>query len=245
MQVLDGQVTVEMADGRQQVRVSGGGSGSVRDLPDTFRVVSVEHDAGRVVLRADDGREVRVTPGQLATPGIMIPPELHPEHQAHLEGELFGLPTVPAPDADGSELTATLHDARLGAVVFDPVEGVSAYQVPTALGPVQVRFCSAGRERVEALLPITCWMLDYLPQLLAMAVEFLWQWGANGTDTRDDHEQFVDSFGVHRLSVYHCGAFSLELSDDQTVFAESFLDGYWPSIHFLPDGEPVFVTIEC
>jgi hypothetical protein len=246
VQVLDGRVAVETSDGRQQVKVAGTGpNAKVRELPSTFCVVAAEQDGERVVLRAQDGREVRVTPGQLAAPTLAIPPELDPDHQAHMEAELLGLATVPAYDADSPTLTEPLPDERLGTIVFDPAEGVAARDVTTPLGPVPVRFASAGRDRVPALLPITYWIVDYLPQLLATAVEFLWQWGATGQDTADGHKEFVANFGVRGVWFYHCGAFTIELSDDQTFFAESFLDGYWPAVHFLADGQPIFVTIEC
>lgn len=242
MRVLDGQVAVETVDGHQLVRVEG--IGTVRELPDAFRVVAVEQDDTLVVLRADDGREVRVTPGQLALHGTAIPPDLNPDHQAHLADELFGLATVPAHDADDARLTATLHDQRLGEIVFDPVDGVVAHDVPTDVGDIQVRFWAAGHDRVRTLLPLTHELLDQLPQVRDAAVEFLWQWGATGGDTAEGHERFLASFGVRGLSVYHSGAFAVELSDDQTVFAESFLDGYWPAVHFLPDGQPVHITTE-
>lgn len=236
---------IETVDDHQYVKIAGLGTATVRELPDAFRVVAVEQDGDLVVLCGDDGREVRATPGQLALPGTAIPPELNPDHQAHLAAELFGLGCVPAPDADDPHLTATLYDQRLGEITFDPVDGVAAYDVPTGVGEVQVRFWAAGHDRVKTLLPLTHELLGELPQVRDAAVEFLWQWGATGGDTADNHEQFLTNFGVQALSVYHSGAFSVELSDDQTVFAESFLDGYWPAVHFLPNGEPVFVTIEC
>ncbi|MDR3069361.1 MAG: hypothetical protein LBU50_07645 [Cellulomonas sp.] len=246
VQVLDGQVVIETVDEHQYVRIASTGTGSdtVRELPDAFRVVAVEQDGDLVVLRADDGSEVRATPGQLALPGTVIPAHLNPDHQADLAAELFGLATVPALDADDPQLTATLHDERLGEVVFDPVDGVGAHDVPTPVGDIQIRFWAAGHDRVRTLLPLTHELLDQLPQVRDAAVEFLWQWGATGGDTAEGHEQFRTNFGVQGLSVYHSGAFAVELSDDQTVFAESFLDGYWPAVHFLPNGEPVFITTE-
>ncbi|MCL2091051.1 MAG: hypothetical protein FWH11_07505 [Micrococcales bacterium] len=245
VQVLDGQVAVETVDDHQYVRIASTGTAdTVRELPDAFRVVAVEQDGDLVVLLAEDGREVRATPGQLALPGTPIPSGLNPDHQAHLAAELFGLATVPALDADDPRLTATLRDHHLGEIVFDPVDGVVAYDVPTLVGDIQVRFWAAGHDRVRTLLPLTHELVDQLPQVRDAAVEFLWQWGATGGDTAEGHEQFRTNFGVQALSVYHSGAFAVELSDDQTVFAESFLDGYWPAVHFLPDGEPVFITTE-
>ena len=243
MHVLDGQVVIETVDEHQYVKIAG--TSAVRELPDAFRVETVEQDGDLVVLRADDGHEVRATPGQLALPGTAIPPELNPDHQAHLAAELFGLGSVPAMDADDPHLTATLRDHDLGEIVFDPVDGVAAYDVPTPVGDIEVRFWAAGHDRVKTLLPLTHELLGQLPQVRDAAVEFLWQWGATGGDTPEVHEQFLTNFGVRALSIYHSGAFSVELSDDQTVFAESFLDGYWPAVHFLPNGQPVFVTIEC
>jgi len=245
VQVLDGRVAIETTDEGQRLTIAGAGTDTGRELPSTFRVVAVEQDGDHVVLRADDGRTVRATPGQLASPGMPIPPGLDPDHQAHLDAELLNLPQVPAADADDPGLTAMLHDDRLGTILFDPVDGIATNSlVVTSHGSFQVRFWGVGHERVTQLLPQVHQILDRLPTVLAAAVEFLWQWGANGSDTADSHEQFLANFGVRGLSMYHCGAFSVELSDDQTVFAESFLDGYWPAVHFLPDGEPVFVTIE-
>lgn len=246
VQVLDGQVVIETVDEHQYVRIAATGTGadSLRELPDAFRVVAVEQDGDLVVLRADDGSEVRATPGQLALPGTAIPPHLNPDHQADLAAELFGLAAVPALDADDAHLTATLHDQRLGEITFDPVDGVVAHEVPTPVGEIQVRFWAAGHDRVKTLLPLTQELLGQLPQVRDAAVEFLWQWGATGGDTTEVQEEFRSNFGVRALSVYHSGAFAVELSDDQTVFAESFLDGYWPAVHFLPNGDPVFITTE-
>lgn len=246
VQVLDGQVVIETVDEHQYVRVASTGTGtdSLRELPDAFVVVAVEQDGDLVVLQAEDGREVRATPGQLALPGTVIPSHLNPDHQRDLTAELLGLATVPALDADGPHLTATLHDQLLGEIVFDPVAGVAAHDVPTPVGDIQIRFWAAGHDRVKTLLPLTHELLQQLPQVRDAAVEFLWQWGATGGDTTEGHEQFLTNFGVQGLSVYHSGAFAVELSDDQTVFAESFLDGYWPAVHFLPNGEPVFITTE-
>jgi len=245
VQVLDGQVGIETIDEHQYVRISVMGTHALRELPDAFRVVELEHQRGRVVLRSEDGAEVCATPGQLALPGTVIPPALNPDHQEHLESELFELPVLPALDADSPDLTAPLHDDILGTIVFDPVDGVIAQGVPTRIGSVEVRFWAAGHDRVAALLPMVHDLLDELSTALEAAVEFLWQWGATGGDTADSHGRFIDNFGVHALSIYHSGSFSVELSDTQTVFAESFLAGYWPAVHFLPDGTPVFVTIEC
>ncbi len=246
MQVLDGQVVIETVDDHQYVRIANAGTGTdtVRELPDAFQVVAVEQDGDLVVLCAADGREVRATPGQLALPGMVIPAHLNPDHQTDLAAELFGLGTVPALDADGPRLTATLHDEQLGEITFDPVDGVVAHDVPTSVGTIQVRFWAAGHDRVKTLLPLAHELLSQLAQVRDAAVEFLWQWGATGGDTAEGHEQFRTNFGVQALSVYHSGAFAVELSDDQTVFAESFLDGYWPAVHFLPNGEPVFITTE-
>ncbi|MCL2424136.1 MAG: hypothetical protein FWD11_09655 [Micrococcales bacterium] len=245
MQVLDGQVGIETIDDRQHVRITSMGAHALRELPDTFRVIELEHRSGMVVLRAEDGAQVCATPGQLALPGMVIPAALNPDHQEHLEAELFGLSTVPAPDADDPVLTSSLHDDILGTIVFDPVDGVVAHDVPSRVGPVQIRFWACGHDRVATLLPFVHDLLDELPAALEAAVEFLWQWGATGGDTADSHKRFLNNFGIQSVSIYHSGAFSVELSDDQTVFAESFLAGYWPAVHFLIDGTPIFVTIEC
>ncbi|MCL2850108.1 MAG: hypothetical protein FWE61_08715 [Micrococcales bacterium] len=245
MQVLDGQVTIETIDEHQYVKIVGFGASTLRELPDTFHVVTLEQSKGLVTLRADDGSQVCATPGQLALPGIVIPADLNPDHQDHLEAELFGLATVPALDADSPKLTTPVDDDVLGRIIFDPVDGVVADDVPTALGTISIRFWAAGHARVHTLLPLTHELVDQLPAVLDAAVEFLWKWGATGGDTSESHEHFVGNFGVHTLSVYHSGAFCVELSDDKTVFAESFLPGYRPAVHFLPDGTPVFVTIEC
>jgi len=245
VRILDDRVAVDTTDEGQRLRVTGSGAGTERDLPSTFWIIALEQDYDDVVLHAADGRAVRATGDQLASRGLTIPPELDPDYEAHMDAELVELPLLPAADADDPALTAPLHDRYLGTITFDPVDGVAAYDVATPLGPVSVRFWGCGHERVTALLPLVHHILHHLPQVLGAAVELLWQWGANDADTPELHERFSASFGVRSVSVYHCGAFAVELSDDQAVFAESFLDGYWPAIHFLPNGQPVFVTIEC
>jgi hypothetical protein len=198
-----------------------------------------------VILRASDGRVVRATPGQLAVPTGAVPGDLDPDHQTHLEAQLLDVGTIVARDVDDPDLAVPLDDARLGQITFSPREGVQAHGVASPLGPISVVFHTMGHERVRAVLPAVHQVVDALPDWLRKAVEFLWQWGASPTDTATGHEDFVDNFGVRAVHVYHSGAFGIELSDDRTTFAESFLDGYWPAVHFLPDGAPVFVTIEC
>ncbi|MFD7969399.1 hypothetical protein [Streptomyces clavifer] len=67
------------------VGASGGGGVSEVRLPRSFSVRRIGHDGGCFVLTADDGREVRGTPGQFGAWPKIVTAEHNPAYEQHLE----------------------------------------------------------------------------------------------------------------------------------------------------------------
>ncbi|MGV9316183.1 hypothetical protein ACWDR0_28960 [Streptomyces sp. NPDC003691] len=72
------------------------------------------------------------------------------------------------------------------------------------------------------------------------AVEHLWEWGADPSDTDEDRAEFTTAMHPSDLVVSPDGGFALHYQDT----GGRMPDGYWPAVHFAADGTPVRVTVE-
>lgn len=72
------------------------------------------------------------------------------------------------------------------------------------------------------------------------AVDHLWQWGAEPSDTDDDRAEFIATMHPAELVVREDGGFALHYTET----GGRMLDGYWPAVHFTADRTPTEVTVE-
>lgn len=221
---------------------------SRRPVPRRFRIAEVSQEGSRVNLRATDGRTLTASPGQLAVVPYLVPAQHNPDHDEQAERAFLDAPSLPADDV-----------ANAGSPLRDPVFGEVFVRAPSIVGytaeipeaavlgdrPVAVMFDGAGRDRIEELLPVVRDVVADLAGVLDAAVEHLWEWGREESDTDEDRLRFVDSFGLEAVTVYHSGDFGVDLSDDRGLFEQAFMDGYWPKVHFRADRIPVAVTVEA
>ncbi|WP_433605732.1 hypothetical protein [Prescottella agglutinans] len=221
-----------------------------RPVPRRFRVATVTHEANRVRLHSDDGRVLVASLGQLSVVPYLLPAEHNPHYEEQDERAFLDAPNLPAADIEG-----TVPDVPLS----DPVLGEIVVRVPSAMGytaevpeagtfggrPVGVLFDGVSRARIEELLPVVRDILADLPAVHDAAVGYLWEWGRDDSDTEDDRGRFVAAFGIEAVTVYHSGDFGIDLTDDEGLFEQAFMDGYWPKVHCRADRTPVAVTVEA
>lgn len=221
-----------------------------RPVPRRFRVATVTHEANRVHLHSDDGRVLVASPGQLSVVPYLVPAQDNPHYPEQDERAFLDAPNLPAADVEVSGPDVPLSDPVLGEIVVR-VPSVMGYtaEVPEAgtFGgrSVGVLFDGVSRGRIEELLPVVRDILADLPAVHDAAVGFLWEWGRDDGDTDEDRARFVAGFGVEAVTVYHSGDFGIDLTDDEGLFEQAFMDGYWPKVHCRADRTPVAVTVEA
>ncbi|NKS54540.1 hypothetical protein GS500_16925 [Rhodococcus hoagii] len=224
------------------------GTSRRRPVPRRFRIVEVLQEGTRVTLRSEDGRVLAASPGQLSVVPYLIPAQHNPNHDEQDEHAFLDAPRLPAGDVADS--ATSLVDPVFGEFVVraPSIVGYTA-EIPEAavLGdrPVAVMFDGVGRDRIEELLPAVRDLVTDLPAVLGGAVDHLWEWGREESDTDEDRLRFLDSFGLEAATVYHSGDFGVDLSDDRGLFEQAFMAGYWPKVHFRADRTPVAVTVEA
>ncbi|MCA1007520.1 hypothetical protein LCL87_17545 [Rhodococcus hoagii] len=224
------------------------GTSRRRPVPRRFRIVEVLQEGTRVILRSDDGRVLAASPGQLSVVPYLIPAQHNPDHDEQDERAFLDASRLPAGDVADS--ATSLVDPVFGEFVVKApsIVGYTA-EIPEAatLGgrPVALTFDGAGGSRIEELLPAVREVVADLSGVLGAALDHLWEWGREESDTDEDRSRFLDSFGLEAVTIYHSGDFGVDLSDDRGVFEQAFMDGYWPKVHFRGDGTPVAVTVEA
>jgi hypothetical protein len=188
-------------------------------LPDGFLVREVGVEDGRFVLTGVDGRTIRGTPDQFTA---------HPE----VLGVLLEPPT-----------------ADLG--LSDVARIVAAGEVTVRINgePVWVNFDEASPEQVAELLPRARELLASFEQLGRTAAEYLLARLTEGDDEEADEAdgefdeaEYFDDMVPTSLVINPTGEFVLHF---EGVSGTYFLDGYWPSVLFTPDRQPVDFAIEA
>ncbi|MGX2993515.1 hypothetical protein JNUCC64_04335 [Streptomyces sp. JNUCC 64] len=99
-----------------------------------------------------------------------------------------------------------------------------------------------GAAAVTALLPRVRSLLTGFAVLRERAVEHLWEWGAEGTETAGERAEFLRDAVPSTLVVTAAGTAQLHF---EGLAADRTLDGYWPAVHHDAEGRPVRVTVEA
>ncbi|MGW1279775.1 hypothetical protein ACWD4V_22885 [Streptomyces tsukubensis] len=95
-------------------------------------------------------------------------------------------------------------------------------------------------QTLAALLPRVRDLLADFGTVRRTAVDHLWQWGAEPSDTDDDRAEFIATMHPAELVVREDGGFALHYTET----GGRMLDGYWPAVHFTADRTPTEVTVE-
>ncbi|QDY75933.1 hypothetical protein [Streptomyces qinzhouensis] len=96
-------------------------------------------------------------------------------------------------------------------------------------------------QTLAALLPRVRDLLADFGNIGRTAVDHLWQWGADPSDTDEDRAEFTATMHPSDLVVRTDGGFALHYQDT----GGRMPDGYWPAVHFTADRTPDRVTVEC
>ncbi|MCP9958877.1 DUF2262 domain-containing protein [Streptomyces sudanensis] len=220
---------------------SGGGIVSRLEVPRAFRIVEAGHDATRLTLRASDGRTVRATPGQFRSHVRLLPPDRNPAYEEQLTEAFLATPLLP--DADWTpDRTPPVRDGVLGTIAFD--EALADYGVAVVLGGRSLRlsFDGAGAGRVAELAPHAGKLAEALRSIGEDGAEFLWTWGADGTEPAEEKARFLGALRPAGLVVYRTGDFEVHFDD---VSGEYFAEGYWPAVRYRADRTPVSASLEA
>lgn len=223
------------------VGASGGGTVLRLAVPRAFRIDAAGHDATHLVLRAADGRTVRATPGQFGTHVRLLPPDHNPLYEEQLAEAFLAAPLLPRGDWR-PDRTPPVRDEGLGVVTFD--RDLVDYGVAVTLDdrPLRLSFDAADAGRTAELAPHARRLAEALPSIGAAGGEFLWSWGADGTEPAEEKARFLDALRPDGLVVYRSGDFEVHFDDTS---GDYFPEGYWPAVRYRADRTPVSVSVEA
>ncbi|MFI6574170.1 hypothetical protein ACIBFB_00100 [Nocardiopsis sp. NPDC050513] len=238
--------------GTQTLRIAfvsetGPGSFDVRTrIPGSFPVRHVSDDGERFTLTSDDGRSVLGTPRQFRSLAEVriLNREYNPSYERHAEEAFLATHLLP----DGRSLPPRLRtDAVLGEIRLH--DALREYESTVRVGGGETRwaFDSAGPERVAALLPRVRALVASFDRVLHDGLEFLWTWGADGAGPEEEAEErsrfLEETAPPSDVVVYRSGDFEVHFGG--AGGGRSFMDGYWPAVHFRSDTTPVGVSVQA
>jgi hypothetical protein len=239
-------VVKDIGDGRQEgalatVGAPDSGHVAVVQVPRTFRVREITADRGEFVLTAADGRTVRGTPGMFTSYPMLVDPSVNPRYDEQLEDVYANLHRI-------TDLFTTVADPRstdreLSGPEVDEIVRDGEAVVRTGDGEqVWLKFQNAWPERVAELLPRAREVLAALERIAGDGAEFLWSKTRTGEETAEEKDEFLGLMTPSSLVMYITGDFEIHYEGVSGVY---YLDGYWPSVHFLADGTPVDHAMEA
>ncbi|MFJ2629416.1 hypothetical protein ACIO6T_40170 [Streptomyces sp. NPDC087532] len=226
------------------LRVGGGGMESYIALPRTFHVKRINCDDRHFTLHAADGRSVRATPAQFVERPMVLPRDVNPSYETHLEQSLAAIPSMYTRDAPLPP--PTIHDEILGVIEFN--ESTHEYLAHIrdqgySDDLIVVRFMDASAERVKALLPGVHRILADYERIRRKGIDYLWDHGPDDEGTDEEKVAFVEAVVGGILDIYYSGDFTMGFGDDED--SSYFPDGYWMEVHFRRDNLlPVVISME-
>ncbi|MER5772567.1 hypothetical protein [Streptomyces sp. NPDC001985] len=203
---------------------NGGGMVRTVPLPRSFPVRALAEEGGEYVLTGPGGRTVRGTPDQFARHVRLIGPEHDPAYESHRE-----------------EAFLATHLLPVGGRRAPGLDGGGEATVTAAGQELSVGFDSAGPEKAAALMPHLRSLLDSFDGVRRAGTAFLWEWGADGTESAGERARFLAGTVPTSLVLLRSGGFELHYED---LGEDAFPEGHWPAVRFLADRTPVDVVVE-